>query len=38
MVWLTQFFSDEPKLINRNENAYKSGRMEVFAVDMAVGI
>ena len=38
MAWLTQFFSDEPKLINRNENAYKSGRMEEFGVEMAVGI
>ena len=30
-------FSDEPKLINRNENIYKCGRMEEFAVEMAVG-
>ena len=37
MAWLIQFFSDEPKLINRNENAYKSGRMEEFALEMAIG-
>lgn len=37
MAWLTPFFSDEPKLINRNENIYKCGRMEEFAVEMAGG-
>jgi hypothetical protein len=37
VTWLTPFFSDESKLINRGENAYKSGRREEFAAEMAVG-
>lgn len=35
---LVEFFKDEPKLIERGENAYRSSRVEAFSYDPTVGV
>lgn len=35
---LVKFFAEEPKLVERGENAYKSGRIEQFLYDSSSGI
>jgi hypothetical protein len=38
LAWLIKFFGDEPKLISRGENAYKSCRLEKFVYDPSTGV
>ncbi len=34
---IVKFFGEEPKLVERGENAYKSGRIEQFMYDYSLG-